>query len=58
MGEFNGGGAQDLAVANASSNTVSILLGDGLGAFSRTADLGVGLAPLSVAVEEFNGDGP
>ena len=34
IGDFNGDGKQDLAVANYNSNTVSIRLGDGMGGFS------------------------
>ena len=56
-GEFNGDGVQDLAVANADSDTVTVLLGDGLGGLARAADLPVGLSPSSVVVGEFNGDG-
>jgi hypothetical protein len=33
VGDFNGDGKQDLAVANSSDN-VNVLLGDGLGGFS------------------------
>jgi FG-GAP-like repeat len=36
-GDFNGDGKLDLAVTNASSNTVSILLGNGDGTFSAAA---------------------
>ena len=36
---------------------MSILLGDGLGGFSSTAEIGVGDFPVSVAVGEFNADG-
>ena len=34
VGDFNGDGKQDLAVANDNSDNVSILLGDGAGNFS------------------------
>ena len=34
VGDFNGDGKQDLAVANVDSNNVSILLGNGAGSFS------------------------
>jgi hypothetical protein len=57
VGDFNGDGKQDLAVANADSDEVSILLGDGAGSFSAANNFGVGIGPLSVAVGDFNGDG-
>ena len=42
IGDFNGDGKQDLAVANANSDTVSIRLGDGLGGFSGSTEVSVG----------------
>ena len=57
MGDFNGDGKQDLAVANRDSNDVSILLGSGGGSFSAAANLGGIFRPYSVAVGDFNGDG-
>ena len=57
VGDFNGDGKQDLAVANAISDNVSILLGDGTGNFSAPTNFAVGNGPLSVAVGDFNGDG-
>ena len=39
VGDFNGDGKQDLAVANSDSNNVSILLGDGDGQFQRSHKL-------------------
>ena len=56
VGDFNGDGKQDLAVANTSSNSVSILLGDGLGSFTAT-HLPIGFSPYYVAVGDFNRDG-
>ena len=38
VGDFNGDGKQDLAVANETSNNVSILLGDGAGSFSAATN--------------------
>jgi hypothetical protein len=55
--DFNGDGAQDLAVANKLSNNVSVLLGNGDGSFQHTQHFGVGKSPWSVAVGDFNGDG-
>ena len=56
MGDFNGDGQQDLAVA-ISSNGVSVLLGDGPGGFSTAPSFGLGTGRLSIAVGDFNGDG-
>ena len=57
IGDFNGDGKQDLAVANLELSTVSIRLGDGLGGFSGSTEVGVGSTPASVAIGDFNGDG-
>jgi len=57
VGDFNGDGKADLAVANYGSNNVSVLLGKGDGTFQPAVNLSVGLNPLSVAVGDFNGDG-
>jgi hypothetical protein len=57
VGDFNGDGVQDLAVANMLSNNASVLLGNGDGSFQPTRHFGVGKGPRSVAVGDFNGDG-
>ena len=57
VGDFNGDGQQDLAVANRSSGDVSTLLGNGDGTFSFVAGYSVGTWPFSVVVGDFNGDG-
>jgi hypothetical protein len=57
VGNFNGGGNQDLAVVNEWTNNVSILLGDGTGNFSGPTNFATGSGPFSVAVGDFNGDG-
>ncbi|HEY5083636.1 MAG TPA: VCBS repeat-containing protein, partial [Rhizomicrobium sp.] len=59
MGDFNGDKKLDLAVANYTDNTVTILLGNGDGTFTPSADspVSVGGAPDSVIAGDFNGDG-
>src|SRR2546421_1183784 len=66
VGDFNGDGTLDLAVANPNSSaagvgsdsaTVSILLGTGTGSFGAKTDFSTGRASSSVAVGDFNGDG-
>jgi FG-GAP-like repeat/FG-GAP repeat len=57
VGDFNGDGRQDLAVANQLSANVSILLGNGNGTFGGATNFGVGFTPFAVAVGDFNGDG-
>src|SRR5207248_183153 len=55
VGDFNGDGQKDLAVANGLSNNVSILLGNGNGTFQPAVNYPVG-NPYSVAVGYFNAD--
>jgi hypothetical protein len=57
VGDFNGDGIPDLAVANAASNNVSVLLGNGDGTFQAPRNFPAGSGPRSVAVGDFNGDG-
>ena len=57
IGDFNGDGNQDIASANATSNTVSIRLGDGAGGFSGSTEVAVSPGPYYVSVGDFNGDG-
>jgi uncharacterized protein (TIGR03437 family) len=56
-GDFNGDGKVDLAVANESSNSLSVLLGKGDGSFASPATYDVGSGPWFVSVGDFNGDG-
>jgi Bacterial Ig-like domain (group 3)/FG-GAP-like repeat len=57
VGDFNGDGNLDLAVANVYSGTVSIFLGDGKGNFALASSPAAGANPSSVAAGDFNGDG-
>jgi hypothetical protein len=59
VGDFNGDGKLDLAIANQYDGTVTVLLGDGTGGFTAAAGspFAVGTNPSSVAVADFNGDG-
>ena len=58
VGDFNGDGNLDLAVANEADDNVSILLGTGTGSFVVPAPVfPVGSSPTSVAVGDFDGDG-
>ena len=55
IGDLNGDGKPDLAVANYYSNTVSVLLGNGDGTFGAKTDFGTGSIPFSVAIGDLNG---
>lgn len=59
VGDLNGDGIADLAVANLSSGTVSILLGSGDGTFAPAPNspVSVGAEPFSIAVSDLNRDG-
>ena len=57
VGDFNGDGKLDLAVANAGSANISIFLGKGDGTFLVAVNYGTGPNPVSVAVGDFNRDG-
>src|SRR5437762_1688878 len=57
LGDFNGDGKQDLAVANQTDGTVSILLGKPDATFSAQVDLVAGASPVHVLTGDFNGDG-
>ncbi len=57
IGDLNGDGRPDLAVANLNSNTVSVLLGHGDGSFGLKADFVTGNFPISVAIGDLNADG-
>jgi PKD repeat protein len=57
VGDYNSDGTADLATADSTSNTVSILLGQGTGGFASRGSNVVGSTPYSVAVGDFDGDG-
>jgi hypothetical protein len=58
VGDFNGDGKLDLAVANEGSNNLTILLGNGDGTFTPAASSPTtGDEPTAVVVGDFNGDG-
>ena len=55
--DFNGDTKLDLAVVNSTSNSLSLLLGDGFGSFTGSVVLPVGSNPSSLVVADFDGDG-
>jgi len=58
VGDFNGDGYQDLAVANNSSRDVSVLVGNGDGDFQAAVNFPSGeWLTNSVSIGDFNGDG-
>ena len=59
VGDFNGDGRADLAVTDDTSNTVTVLVGNGNGTFTLApgAPFALGSTPNSLAVGDFNGDG-
>jgi len=58
VGDFNGDGIPDLAVANSSANTLTILQGKQGGTFTANSSAPqTGSQPYFVAVGDFNKDG-
>ena len=55
--DANGDGKMDLAVANASSSTVSVLLNNGNGTYAAKVDYATGSNPSSITSLDANGDG-
>ncbi len=55
--DFTADGKVDLATANFTANTVSILLGNGDGTFAAHADVAVGHGPTALVPADFNADG-
>src|SRR5947207_15707133 len=57
VGDFNRDGIQDLAVGNASSGTLTVLMGTGAGSFQPAATNPAGNGPGSVIVAALERDG-
>ncbi len=59
VADFNGDGNLDIAIANRTSNDVSVLLGKGNGTFNPQVkySAGAGTDPIAIAAADFNGDG-
>ncbi|MBX3671753.1 MAG: IPTL-CTERM sorting domain-containing protein [Burkholderiales bacterium] len=57
IGDLNGDGRQDLAVCNATSNNVTVLLGSGTGTFAAGVNYAVGSVPVNIALGDLDGDG-
>jgi hypothetical protein len=56
LADFDRDGRQDVAVTNASANTVSVLLGAGDGSFGGRFDVGTGSRPVGLAAGDLDGD--
>jgi hypothetical protein len=62
IGDFNGDGKLDLAVANEGDSTMSVLpnttaTGATVPTFAAKVDVAIGAAPVSIAIGDFNEDG-
>lgn len=57
VGDFNGDGNSDIAVANRYRNNVSILCGNGIGGFSPKQNFKVGNSPFNLTTADFDNDG-
>ncbi len=57
VGDFNGDGFLDMAVANQGDSTVTVLLGVGDGTFTLKSSIPVGSSNIVLVAGDFNGDG-
>jgi hypothetical protein len=57
VGDFNGDGKLDLAVADSGSAEVTILLGNGDGTFAAGGQYATGSSPWGITTGDFNNDG-
>jgi hypothetical protein len=60
IGDFDGDGKPDIAVANFNSSSVSVLRNTsttGISSFATKVDFATGTAPISVTIGDFDGDG-
>jgi len=57
IGDFNGDGKLDIAMANSGSNNVEIFPGNGDGTFQSPIGFSTGSGPHGVAIGDFNQDG-
>ena len=57
LGDFNGDGKQDIAVAQWAPGMLSVALGDGTGNFGPPTTYNTGSGSAGVAIGDFNGDG-
>jgi hypothetical protein len=55
--DFRGSGKADIAVLNNGTNTLSILLNNGSGAFPTFLEQATGSSPISITAMDINGDG-
>jgi hypothetical protein len=55
--DINGDGELDIAGAGFNGEAVSLLFGNGKGAFGKLRTIQTGNAPVSIAAGDFNGDG-
>ena len=54
--DFNNDGLNDIAVANSTSNDVSVFIGSGAGQFNQPLSYHV-ISPISIVTNDFNNDG-